>query len=322
MATVTPTRKTAQAEVDRWNAQMRASKPYQDFMRSIGNDGSGRVTLSREQQAAFEKHLAQNGIQIPSGMHIDQGGNLNQKNSLVKNVAKGAAIGGAVLTGAGAFGVGPMAGVFGGGATTAGGVGTVSGVVPGGVAPTVAGTAAGAGSVGAGTAAAGGSGVLGWLKNARDVAGGVGAGLGASAAADAHNRGAAFSGQLDLERLLMERDQRGFDRQLSAAQEGRTSATDAWDKLMAAQRLLNPAPLPNVSPYQAPQRQISDAERRGADALTAEVMARLTGGNPISAPAERPMSVDPSLLQPGKAEKAKGVVAPLLSYFGRPQTTR
>jgi hypothetical protein len=65
---------------------------------------------------------------IPSGMHIDQGGNLNQKNRLVRNTAIGAAATGAALTGLGMAGYGPMSGLFGAGAASAAGS---TAVVPG-----------------------------------------------------------------------------------------------------------------------------------------------------------------------------------------------
>lgn len=133
----TPTRKTAQAEVDRWNESLRASGAYQSFMRSIGNDGSGKVKLSRKQQGEFEAYLKAQGVSIPDGMHIDQGGNLNQKNRLARNIAIGAAIGGAAATGFGLAGIGPLAGL-----------------APAAAAPAAATTATTAGAAAAGTTAA------------------------------------------------------------------------------------------------------------------------------------------------------------------------
>jgi hypothetical protein len=147
--------------------------------------------------------------------------------------------------------------------------------------------------------------------------GAAGAAAGAFSQGQAQNRGAEFAGQLDLERLLMERDDQFLDQQLAREQEGRESATDAYRKLLSAQRVLNPGPRPSFSTYSAPRRQATDMERQGADALSQEVMARLTGGNPIAPISQRPMSVDASRLKAGGMEKALGVASPFLSFLGR-----
>lgn len=141
---IVPTRQTPQQQVDAWNIELRASPVYQQFMRSIGNDGSGRVRLSRDQQAQLEQALRQNGVAIPDGMHIDQGGNLNQQNRLARNIGIGAAVGGAALTGFGLAGMGPLAGL--GGAGGAAGAGA-AGVEAAGsfAAPTAASVASGGG---------------------------------------------------------------------------------------------------------------------------------------------------------------------------------
>lgn len=112
-----PTRKTAQGTVDEWNAQMRQSPVYLNFMQRNGLSTDGRVKLSKSQQSALERDLASAGMPVPGGMHIDQGGNLNQKNTLGRNVAIGAAATGAALTGFGMAGMGPMSGLFGAGTT-------------------------------------------------------------------------------------------------------------------------------------------------------------------------------------------------------------
>lgn len=121
--TAVPTRKTAQSSVDEWNAQMRQSPVYLNFMQQNGLSTDGRVKLSKKQQEGLERALSAAGMAVPGGMHIDQGGNLNQKNTLGRNVAIGAAATGAALTGFGMAGMGPMAGLFGGGTLGAGGVG-------------------------------------------------------------------------------------------------------------------------------------------------------------------------------------------------------
>ena len=142
----TPTRSTSETQLDQWNDQLRASPVWQQWMQSRGKIQGGRmVGLSDREQSEFERYLAKNGIRIPSGMHIDPGGNLNQKNRLARNIGIGAAIGGAALTGLGAAGIGPLSGAFGGGAATGGGAGVaaapaVSSAMPAvGIAPGLAG---------------------------------------------------------------------------------------------------------------------------------------------------------------------------------------
>jgi hypothetical protein len=148
------------------------------------------------------------------------------------------------------------------------------------------------------------------------ILGAGGAALGAISQGKAQNRGAEFGGQLDLERLLMERDAQFFNQNIAREQEGRAGASDAWRKLLSAQHTISPTPRPNVSPYSAAPRQATGAEMQGADALTQEVLARLTGGNPIAAPTQRPLSVDPKLLKSGWLEKLAGYGGAGLSAYG------
>lgn len=173
----------------------------------------------------------------------------------------------------------------------------------------------GLGKVVGGLTGIGGGGGIDYGKLA-DVISGGGAALGAYGQGQATNRDARFSGQMDMEQLLMQRDRDYFNQMIAREQEGRASGTDAWRKLMAAQRTLSPGPRPQLSPYSVAPRQITDAERQGADAMTAEVMARLTGGNQIAMPTQRPMSVDPRLLEPGKLESTAGWLSPVLGAIG------
>lgn len=167
--------------------------------------------------------------------------------------------------------------------------------------------------------------MFGWLKNLIPGVSGVGKALQASSQADATNRGTKFEGQLDYAKLLADRDAENARLKAQAdndfvantikrEQEGRTGREDAWRKLLSAQNVLSPAAMPNVSPYAAAQRQATGAERQGADALTAEVLARLQGGNPMEAITRRDpgleydptKQVDLRLLDPSKGEKRKG----------------
>jgi hypothetical protein len=188
---------------------------------------------------------------------------------------------------------------------------------------------------------------MGWLKNIARVAavgaapftggaslaalpminaiGAGGAALSAGSQASAQNRGSQFGGQMDLANLLMQRDfgrlglegeadRDFFNQTIGREQEGRAGREDAWRKLQSAQRTLSPGARPSLSPYSVAPRQATDMERQGADALSQEVMARLTGGNPIAMPTRRdtsfqydPMStIDPRLLKAGKGERIAG----------------
>jgi len=153
----TPNRGTSEASLDDWNRAMRSSDVYLNFMRRNGLPTDGRVKLSRGQQAALERELAAAGFNVPGGMHIDQGGNLNQKNRTGRNVAIGAAATGAALTGFGLAGMGPLSGLAGGSAAAggaAGAAGLPAGMLPGGaMASTAFPTAAGFGAAAGGGAA-------------------------------------------------------------------------------------------------------------------------------------------------------------------------
>src|SRR4249920_192177 len=91
-STTQPTRNTSEQQLDQWNQAFRQSSVYQNFMRANGLPTDGRVHLSDRQQESLERAMLQAGIRVPSGMHIDAGGNLNQQNHLVRNVAIGAGI--------------------------------------------------------------------------------------------------------------------------------------------------------------------------------------------------------------------------------------
>lgn len=158
-----------------------------------------------------------------------------------------------------------------------------------------------------------------------DALGSIGAATGAASQAQASNRGTQFGGQLDLMKLLMDRDQQYQDMQIAREKEGRAGSGDAFRQLMAAQRVLSPRQGPSISGYT--RAQPTDAARQGADALTREVMARLEGGNPLAQVTNRPVTnndagfrVDPNLLKAGKMESLLGLLSPALSFLGRPKT--
>lgn len=148
-----PNRGTNEGDLDAWNRALRSSDVYLDFMRRYGKPLDGRVSLSRGEQAALEDTLAAAGFPIPSGMHIDQGGNLNQKNRLGRNAAITAGVAGATLAtmgAAGAFGGAAAAGATGGSSAVLPATATATGFAP------FAGTAATPLLAGGGGFAAGG----------------------------------------------------------------------------------------------------------------------------------------------------------------------
>jgi hypothetical protein len=315
-----PTRKTDQSQVDQWNAQMRQSPVYLQYMQSQGLPTDGRVKLSKSQQEGLEKALAAAGMPVPGGMHIDQGGNLNQKNRLVRNTAIAAGI-----AAGGYFAAPAIAGALGaGGAASGAGAAALPTSLAGEMTGLVSGTTAMAGTGGA----AGGAGWLASLGGAKGVMGLAGTGLSAYANSQAQNRDATLGAQSDMERAIIARegletvrDRDQFDQGIAREQEGRVGRDDAWKKLLSAQRTLSPGPRPQLSPYSVAPRQATDMERSGAEAMTQEVMGRLQGGNPIQAPARRaPLgapAMDPSLMKPGGLESTLGWLSPLLQAGSR-----
>jgi hypothetical protein len=190
-----PNRGTSEQALNQWNIALRSSPFYQNFLRQQGLVDSGRgVRMSRGQQGMLEDELKRNGVVIPGGMHIDQGGNLNQSNRLLRNIGIGAAIGAG-----GYFAAPAIAGALGGGAAGAG-------------AGAAGAAGAGGASLGGGLASAGalsGAGLAGTLApfTAAGTAGALGgygglAGLGATgsslggglASAGAMGSGAAGTG--------------------------------------------------------------------------------------------------------------------------------
>jgi hypothetical protein len=249
--------------------------------------------------------------------------------------ATAAGLGGAALNAGGLLGGaggGPTAGALDtvgyGTGSGYGGLATTGGVLGGSEAGLAGAPALGAlapdviSGGGVGSVTSGGGGVLGGLKsliptNPKDIASMVGQGLGGASSAQASNRGSEFYGQYLLELAQQAADKQHQADLIAREQEGRTGAQDAWRKLQSTGHLLSPAPMPNVSPYAAPQRTPTNAETTGANALSAEVLKRLQGGNPIPVPVQRPLTMDPSLLKPGALEKTSSWLSPILALLGK-----
>lgn len=162
---------------------------------------------------------------------------------------------------------------------------------------------------------------------------GVGAALGAGSQASATNRGQQFSGQMELARLLQDRDYRMgtlnaqadndfFDQTVRREEENRAGRGDAWKKLLSAQRVTNPGARPQLSPYSVAPRQATHAETTAATALSEETRNRLLNGNPMPEVTRRTVTmgdplatVDPNLLRAGRGEQVSGWLAALLSGY-------
>lgn len=101
---------------------------YQQFLQSTGRDpnavdtnGNPLQPFNEQEQNQLLGLARQNGIGISDSYHIDQNGQIADVPShVLRNILIGAGIGGAALTGLGAFGIGPLSGLLGSGATAAG----------------------------------------------------------------------------------------------------------------------------------------------------------------------------------------------------------
>jgi hypothetical protein len=145
-----------------------------------------------------------------------------------------------------------------------------------------------------------------------------GAALGSAANASANNRGEKLSAQQDIANLLLQRDRQYQDMQIAREQEGRAGASDAYKKLLSTSHLLNPGPQSQLAgKYSIAPRQAGPEEMQGAEALRAEVMKRLTGGNQMPQVQPTDLGIDRNLMNPGVMEKIGGYAAPALDVLSR-----
>lgn len=167
-------------------AALRQSPWYQQWLQKNGlvdpppgvNGGNpitpdGRpAQLTSAQQSDLMSTAQKNGVGISGGSyHIDQNGQIAHNEShILRNVLLGVGMGGLALTGFGAAGMGPLAGMFGAGAGAAD---------AGGLAAAEGGLASGAG------AGALDASMFPGFVSAADIAGGAGAAAGAAGAAGA-----------------------------------------------------------------------------------------------------------------------------------------
>lgn len=287
MAT-TPSRSSGPAAINDFNAWLKQQPWYQQFFQQIGQDMS-RVNLSRSQQSQLEQLMARNGVPLGDGVHVDNAGNLNEKNRLGRNVAIGAGIA------AGGYLAAPA----------------IAGVLGGSSIPTIGGTALNVGSgtgIAAGTsAAAGGGGAFTTLANAlknpmtRTLLSGAGRMVSGAGDAAAANRGTQIETQLAHDQL-----------KLAAEREGRARQSDAYRKAMLGQLATSyqPSTRPAGSEGRFAQGFITPEAREAGQRLYSQGMEQMKRGD---APSITPF--DQLATQPGRFERFSQYAAPGLSMF-------
>jgi hypothetical protein len=154
------------------------------------------------------------------------------------------------------------------------------------------------------------------INKGSDILGAFGAGSGAYSQGQAQNRGTQLDAQMEMERLLQDRERQAFNEQILAERSNRESGQDAWRRLIAAQHMKSPGPQPMLTPYSVAPRARTGAELQGADAMTQEVMKRLQGGGTITPTPSRAPNIDMGLTKPGIMEKILGIGAPVGTYLG------
>jgi hypothetical protein len=219
-----PDRDTDERQLDQFNRWLGSLPQVQEWKAQRGMVDTGRgIRMSDRHQAEFERWLGSQGIRLPDGMHIDGAGNINQHNTLLRNIGIGAAIG------AGAYFGGPalMSAFSGGGGGAAGG-------------------AAAGGAAGGGGAAAGGTGLLastGWTAPMAGYAAPVASGLVPGAAAAG---GGAVAGGAGISPVLASNVSRGLGPTFgtSAAGGGAAAGTTAAGSATGGGMLSSPWVMP------------------------------------------------------------------------------
>lgn len=155
-----------------------------------------------------------------------------------------------------------------------------------------------------------------------------GQGLGAIANSQAGNRGAQFTGQLGLAQLLQNsvNSANNANSQYQTDSIAHQKSDDdtqqyAWRKLLSTEHLMNPQAMPNISKYATQAPAPTGQALQGAQSLRDQVMSRIVNGSGLPEPTapktyDPTQTVDPKLLQPGKAEKIGGWLSPILGGIG------
>jgi hypothetical protein len=97
--------------LDQFNASLRSSQFYQDWMRAHGIDITKPVGLTDSQRKAFRRDLEAIGVQFQGDLEIDKAGNMNQNEGFGKQLKRwGPIVGGAAAL---AFGIPAIVGAVG-----------------------------------------------------------------------------------------------------------------------------------------------------------------------------------------------------------------
>ncbi len=181
---------------------------------------------------------------------------------------------------------------------------------------------------------------------------GASAAMGAASDAMAANRSVGLQAEVDQQRLRQDQDnsynaavidrgrlvesgkQRLFDAMIAREQEGRASGHDAFLNLQRAEYVANKQgyqPKAGLPSFGFGPRAASEAEKQGANAFKAEMMKRLSEGNPIDLPMgpediaaieRRPeFRIDPALLRAGGVEQALGIGSGAAGVAGQVPTS-
>ncbi len=303
-------------EINQFNEQWRSSPQYAQILQAVGVDPSQPLKLSDQQRKQVRALMEQQGIPLPKGAEIDPAGNANEPNNKLRNGLIGAGIGAAALTGLGAAGIGPMAGMLGGGGAAAGAGGAGA-------------AGAGGGASAAGTAAAvvgGGafSKIGGFLKNnAGSLIGAAGSAMGSAANSAAHNRGVQLEADIAKAHLEQQAERDYNDQLLRREDEGRKKERNAWEMLHRAAYVQNAPSDLNTTKLSTYSKSIAgpDANQRmAATGLGADMSKRLAEGNTIEMP--KRVGTNVTVQQPGAFEKIGGLLAPVATGVGNVMINR
>lgn len=304
---INPTQKTSESDLNQMNAWLKTQPWYQDYFTQRGLN-MNNVRLSDGQIRELTQIAAQNGVDLGDRMKFDKAGNMNQMGGFAgmptwAKVAIAAAPV-AATAGFGAAGMGPMAGMFGGGGSGVGSAGLGSGLKAavagnaahasgGGLmfgsgmtgAPSLLTTGVGTG-VGAASKGAGQSVIESIMGGRAQKFADVGNLLGRFANDEASNRinNANINSAYNNDMLYAQRDRRENEsdaiRKLSQASYIKSGGTpfDASKIELSGGR--------SLPSFNFPRAPISDEMKTGATSLEAEMLKRLQpGGSFTPAPA-------------------------------------
>lgn len=316
---MTPSRRSGPEAINNFNAWMKQQPWYQEFFRRH-NVNPNRVQLSRGQQSELERIMKANGIPLGDGVHIDNAGNLNEKNRLVRNAA---IIGGA--TAGAIFGAPAIAGMFGTSAPAAGtaaslgavpelGVGAIPSILGPGLTaagtPWAAGTAA---ATAAGSAAPSLMSRIGDAVRNPQVWGAAGRMISGAGETAAQNRGAQTAAMMDYEDRKRQLEQN----QLLAEKSARDAQSDAMNKAIWGNYVANYQPsIPeDVRPFAGNIRTPSEAERQAGRTLSQQANDLMASGRYTNVnPTMTPFSEFPT--EPGTFERISNYAGPGLTFLG------